>query len=52
MLEGPLRRLLHQFPLPLGSRTLGPLRCRVFRDRQLLDGLILFLLLLLPLLTI
>jgi hypothetical protein len=46
-LESILRFLLHQLPLPLGSRTLWPLRCLVFRDRQLFDGLILLLLLLL-----
>jgi hypothetical protein len=42
--EGLFRRLLHQLPLPLGSRTLGPLRSLVSRDRQLFDGLILLLL--------
>jgi hypothetical protein len=46
-LEGILRRLLHQLPLPLGSRTFRP-PCRlVLRDRQLFDSLILLLLLLL-----
>jgi hypothetical protein len=51
--EGLFRRLLHPLPLPLGSSTLGPLRCLVFRDRQLFDGLILLLLLLLlPLLIL
>jgi hypothetical protein len=44
--ESFLRRLLHQLPLPLGSRTFRPPRCLDFRDRQFFDGLILLLLLL------
>jgi hypothetical protein len=49
MSESFLRRLLHQLPLSLGSRTFWPPRCLVFRDRQFFDGIIpllLFLILL------
>jgi hypothetical protein len=38
MSESFLRCLLHQLPLPLGSRTFRPPRCLVFRDRQFFGG--------------
>jgi hypothetical protein len=43
-MQSILRRLLHQFPLPLGSRTFWP-PCRPGHlNRRLLDGLVLLLL--------
>jgi hypothetical protein len=43
-MQSILRRLLHQFPLPLGSRTFWPPRRPGHLNRRLLDGLVLLLL--------
>jgi hypothetical protein len=45
--EGILRRLLHQLPLPLSTRTLRPPCRSILGDRQLLDSFVLLLLFLL-----